>query len=239
MDFASLEELKQKLKKISEKGFIKSHRSNNTGIGKTLEDEMGISENNLPEHDFTIGKTLIELKAQRIEAGTPVTLSTKEPTWKINKFDMIRRTGYLDKKGRQALKIILSTRGYNPKGFKLKIRGIFRRRIAIIHHKLGEVCFFDYRKLMGIIRAKLGENILLVLADVKKKADNEYFNYKEALYLSGFKPQEFKKMIKDGRIIWEFRLHLKSDNAIRDHGSGFRTARKNLSDLYQKEINLI
>src|SRR3989344_3430917 len=91
MDFASLEGLKQKLKEISEKGFIKSHRSNNTGIGKTLEDEMNISENNLPEHDFTIGKTLIELKAQRIEAGTPITLSTKEPTWKMNKFEVKKK----------------------------------------------------------------------------------------------------------------------------------------------------
>src|SRR3989344_7587432 len=165
MDFASLGELKQKLKDISEKGFIKSHRSNNTGIGKTLEDEMGISENNLPEHDFTIGKTLIELKAQRIEAGTPVTLSTKEPTWKINKFEVIRKTGYSDKKGRQALKIILSTRGYNPKGYKLEIKGIFNKRIAIVHHKLGEVCFFDFKKLIGLIKTKLGNNILLVLAD--------------------------------------------------------------------------
>ena len=239
MDFASLGELKQKLKEISERGFIKSHRSNNTGIGKTLEDEMGISENNLPEHDFTIGKTLIELKAQRIEAGTPVTLATKEPTWKMNKFEVIRKTGYLDKHGRQALKIILSTRGYNPKGYKLEIKGLFKKRIAIVHHELGEVCFFDLERLMNIIRAKLGENILLVLADVKKKGDNEYFHYKEALYLSGFKSKEFKKMIRNSKIIWEFRLHLKSDTAIRDHGSGFRTARKNLSELYLKEINLL
>ncbi len=239
MDFVSLEELKKKLKEISERGFIKSHRSNNTGIGKTLEDEMGISENNLPEHDFTIGKTLIELKAQRIEAGTPVTLSTKEPTWKMNKFEIIRKTGYLDKQGRQALKIILSTRGYNPKGYKIEIRGLFKKRIAIVHQKLGEVCFFDFGKLMNIIRAKLGEHILLVLANVKKKGDNEYFNYTEATYFSGFKERAFKKMIKDGRIIWEFRLHLKSDTAIRDHGSGFRTARRNLSAMYDKEIKLI
>lgn len=239
MDFASLEELKQKLKEISERGFIKSHRSNNTGIGKTLEDEMGISENNLPEHDFTIGKTLIELKAQRIEAGTPVTLSTKEPTWKINKFEAIRKTGYLDKQGRQALKIILSTRGYNPKGYKLEIRGLFKKRIAIVHNELGEVCFFDLKKLIGLIKAKLGNNVLLVLADVKKKGEHEYFNYKEATYFSGFKEKAFKKMIKDGRIIWEFRLHLKSDTAIRDHGSGFRTARRNLSTMYDKEIRLL
>ena len=239
MDFQDLEELKQKLKEISKKGFIKSHRLNNTGIGKTLEDEMGISENNLPEHDFTIGNRLVELKAQRIEAGTPVTLSTKEPTWKMNKFEAIRKTGYLDKQGRQALKIILSTRGYNPKGYRLEIRGIFNKRIAIIHNKLGEICFFDFKKLIEIIKTKLGNNILLVLADVKKKGVHEYFNYKEATYFLGFKERAFKEMIKDGRIVWEFRLHLKSDTAIRDHGSGFRTARKNLSAMYNKEIRLL
>ena len=239
MDFKDLQELREKLHEISKKGFIKSHRANNTGIGKTLEDEMGIKENNLAEHDFTIGNRLVELKAQRIDAGTPVTLSTKEPTWKFNKFEVIKRTGYSDKKGRQALKIILSTKGYNPKGYKLKIKGLFNKRIAIIHHKLGEVCFFDFRRLINIIRSKLGNNVLLVLADVQKKGKDEYFNYKEATYFSGFKEKAFKKMIADGRIIWEFRLHLKSDTAIRDHGSGFRTGRKNIPSMYEKEIKLI
>ena len=51
--------------------------------------------------------------------------------------------------------------------------------------------------------------------------------------------QAFKKMIADGRIIWEFRLHLKSDTAIRDNGSGFRTGRKNISSMYEKEIKII
>lgn len=239
MDFKDLNDLKSKLKEISEKGFIKSHRANNTGIGKTLEDEMGISENNLPEHDFTIGNKLVELKAQRIEAGTPVTLSTKEPFWRMNKFEVIRKTGYLDKRGRQALKIILSTRGYNQKGYKLKIKGLFKKRIAIIHQNLGEVCFFDFKNLINLIKTKLGDNMLLVLADVKNKGNNEYFNYKEASYFSCFKEKAFKKMIADGRIIWEFRLHLKSDTAIRDHGSGFRTKRNNLSSMYEKEIRLI
>lgn len=239
MDFGDLNGLKQKLKEISEKGFIKSHRLNNTGIGKTLEDEMGISENNLPEGDFTIRNKLVELKAQRIEAGTPVTLSTKEPIWRMNKFEVIKKTGYIDKKGRQALKIILSTKGYNPKGYKLKVKGLFRKRAAIVHIKLGEVCFFDFKKLIRLIKNKLGNNILLVLADVKKKGKHEYFHYKEATYFSGFKERAFKEMIKDGRIIWEFRLHFKSDTAIRDHGSGFRTARKNFFTMYNKEIRLL
>ncbi len=43
----------KELKKIFERGFIKSLRSNNTGIGYTLETILGIKENNDAEPDFT------------------------------------------------------------------------------------------------------------------------------------------------------------------------------------------
>ena len=36
------------LKAIKKMGYIKTHRAGNTGIGKTLEDLLGIKENNIP-----------------------------------------------------------------------------------------------------------------------------------------------------------------------------------------------
>ena len=41
-------ELVRKLKAIKKMGYIKTHRTGNTGIGKTLEDLLGIKENNIP-----------------------------------------------------------------------------------------------------------------------------------------------------------------------------------------------
>jgi len=38
----------KKLKAIEKMGYIKTHRAGNTGIGKTLEDLLGITENNVP-----------------------------------------------------------------------------------------------------------------------------------------------------------------------------------------------
>lgn len=38
--------------KVKALGWIKSHRSNNTGIGKTFEDCIGVIENNLNEPDL-------------------------------------------------------------------------------------------------------------------------------------------------------------------------------------------
>lgn len=240
MNFRNIEELKTKLMEISKRGFIKSHRKDNTGIGKTLEKVMDIAENNLPEGDFKIGKEFVELKAQRKDAKTPVTLVTKEPTWKRNKLGVIDKTGYTDKNGRKALKIILDTRRFNAKGYKLEIKGVFsNKRIAIVHNGLGEVCFFNLKTLTKLIKGKIGENLLLVLADVRKKGLTEYFHYAEAALFFDFNEKAFKKMIKKGLIIWEFRLHLKPSGAIRDYGSGFRIPRKFIPGLYRQRKRIL
>mgnify|MGYP001610360715 CR=1 FL=1 len=147
MNFDDLEKLKVKLKEISIKGFIKSHRKDNTGIGKTLEDVMEIAENNIAEGDFKVGKEFVELKAQRKKASSRVTLSTKEPEWMKDKLDTILKTGYKDKSGRHGLKITLNVAKFNSKGYKLELTD---RKILIVHENLGEVCFFTVETLIKI-----------------------------------------------------------------------------------------
>ena len=71
----TLSQLIDKLKQIKEKGFTATHRVNDTGIGKTLEDLLDVKENNLRLPD--IGE--IELKAKRIESQSMLTLATKSP----------------------------------------------------------------------------------------------------------------------------------------------------------------
>ena len=236
MNFENIDKLKSKLNEISGRGFIKSHRLNNTGIGKTLEDEMDIEENNLPEGDFKIGELPVELKTQRKTASSRVTLSTKEPTWILNKKEVINKTGYKDVKERIGLKITLNTLKFNNKGYKLEISD---NKIFIVHERLGKVCFFEIDKLMEIIKKKIGDNLLFVLAEVKKEKDIEFFHYSEAILFSNFYEEKFKELINSGQIIWEFRLHLKPSGAIRDHGSGFRINRKYLSNLYENKVTLI
>ncbi len=236
MDFKNLEELKAKLTEISNQGFVKSHRTNNTGIGKTLEDMMDITENNLAKGDFKIGDTSAELKTQRKKASSRVTLSTKEPEWMKDKLDTILKTGYKDKSGRHGLKVTLNVNKFNAKGYKLELSD---GKICIVHEKLGAVCFFAIETLIKIIKAKIGENLLLVLANVEKKEGEEYFHYIEAIYYSEFDEEAFKQLIKENKIIWEFRLHLKPSGAIRDHGSGFRMARKYMDNLFKNKITLL
>ena len=48
----TLDDFIREYEKIKAQGWIKTHRSGPTGIGKTLEDLLGIPENNLDEPDF-------------------------------------------------------------------------------------------------------------------------------------------------------------------------------------------
>lgn len=228
--------LKATLMKIKSKGFIKSHRADNTGIGKTIEDEMGIIENNIPGCDFIVDRDKVELKAQRQDTSSRITLSTKEPNWTKNKLRVIQRTGYRDKEGRWGLKITLNTLGFNKKNYKLELS---KDKVSIIHKTEGEICFFKIKELIKLIKEKIGENLLLSLAVRRKQKDEEYFHYTAAIYFSGFNEESFLDLLSNGKIIWEFRLHLKPSGAIRDHGSGFRISRKFLKEIYSKEINLL
>lgn len=58
-------------------GWVKSNRKNNTGIGKTFEDYIGVVENNVDEPDL-YG---YEIKSHRTESASYVTLFTKSPSF--------------------------------------------------------------------------------------------------------------------------------------------------------------
>ena len=51
----TFDELVEGIKELKKRGFIKAHRSDDTGIGKTLEDELGIEEKPKKEPDYYIG----------------------------------------------------------------------------------------------------------------------------------------------------------------------------------------
>ena len=66
----------KKLKEISKKGWIPNARKeNHGGVGNTLEDLLGIKENNFSLPD--IGE--IELKAKRLDSESMLTIATKSP----------------------------------------------------------------------------------------------------------------------------------------------------------------
>jgi len=99
----------KEFKRIKALGFIKSKRLNDTGIGKTFEDYLGVDENNLKDPDFAG----YEIKSHRKTSTSYVTLFTKSPT--------------LPKKANPLLREKFGT----PEG-KLKVRTI---RTSVFSHK--------------------------------------------------------------------------------------------------------
>jgi len=112
-------------------------------------------------------------------------------------------------------------------------------KVYLLHKVLGKVGYFEVGELIDLIKHKLGDNLLLVLANVKKEDGIEYFHYTEAHYFSNFYEEIFKQLIKDGQIVFEFRLHLYPSGSARDRGSGFRISRKYLPNLYEERLIII
>ena len=111
----SLQKLKIQLEQIKSDGFVKTHRAHDTGIGKTLEDLLGIKENNLNLPD--VGD--VELKAKRIDSGSMLTIATKSPEPKgVNKI-LYEKYKYIDKDGKYSLHCTVCGSKLNPQSFKV------------------------------------------------------------------------------------------------------------------------
>ena len=103
------------------RGFIKTHRSGNTGIGKTLEDELGIEENNFPGPDGDI----TELKSARKNSSSMLTLFTKSPEPHGINSELLKSFGYPGKSGKLHLHTTVNALDFNTlkgeTGFKIEI----------------------------------------------------------------------------------------------------------------------
>ncbi len=223
------------LLEISKKGFIKTLRAGDTSIGYTLETEMGIKENNIPHCDFFYQKRCIELKAQRKDTGSNITLITKEPKWfPLKSKEIIDKYGYKDVKGRPGFKVTLKLNSFNNRDMALQISDN-GKRLNVIHKKDGIICYFIFAELLGKLKKKLAENLLIVLAERKKEQGIEYFHYTNAYLLSELSEEKLKKLLEEGKLVFEFRMHSKPSGATRSHGSGFRLNEKRISELYAKK----
>lgn len=86
----TLEDFMRAYTKIKEMGWIKTHRAGPTGIGKTLEDLLGIPENNLDEPDFGD----YELKSCRINSQSMLTMFTRAPQPAMANTYLRKKYGY-------------------------------------------------------------------------------------------------------------------------------------------------
>ena len=231
-----LKTLRKKLKSIKKKGYIKTHRYGDTGIGKTLEDLLGIEENNIPLPD--IGE-IAELKSYRKSAKSMMTLFTLEPLPKGGDRDrlLLDNFGYSkrDNQRPKELHSTLSCKRYNNQNLKLSVE-IDKVRIKGRGRRLN--IFWDIESLRNKFEEKLPA-LVYVLADSKIVKDTEYFYFNEAYLLEDFNFKLFKKRVRADDIVVDFRMYYRPNGSVRNHGTGFRVKIRKIDDCFSKRTRLI
>jgi len=210
----------KKLKKIKKMGYIKTHRAGTTGVGKTLEDLLGIKENNIPGPNTH----RIELKSARKNASSMLTLFTKAPLPPKTNSLLLKKFGYRSKRGnnRKELHTTVSTKGFNilkgKPGFKIVIKNDKINLVTIRNEIIG---YWDKKTLKESFERKIPK-LLYVKADSRGRNSNEEFWFNEAWLLSGFNFRNFVKLLKEGTILVDIRIGQYPDGRVHDHGTGFR-----------------
>lgn len=224
-------ELLQKLKDIKALGFVETKRLGPTGVGYTLEKLLDIQENNLAITDLG-GR--MEIKATREGSRNYITLFTfNKGVWRLPLKNMIKTYGYIDEKGRYALKRTLFYRTYSG-GLTIDLRSegmsIFVDIVDSNHNIIGSYNLFN-------IQAKFLSKLSLVLfcvAESKSIQHIEHFNYKKFYLLSNPTPERFIQAFEEKNIGIDLRMHLKNDGSVRNRGTAFRVKEPNFHSLYEK-----
>ena len=234
----TLEDFKNEMDKISEKGWIKTHRSGPTGIGKTLEDLLGIQENNASEPDFGV----YELKSSRSNDSSMLTLFTKSPQPRRINRELLKKYGYYseqyeENKEKKVIHSTLSTT--NP--VKISNTGkslslvFLENRITIVDNDSDFEAFWDKSELEKVFNRKYKNTLIYVKADSRGTGNDEHFLYKEAFELSGFNYNGLIDLLQKGIVKIDIRIGQYSDGRTHDHGTAFRIPPKDFDQLFLKK----
>ena len=250
-----LKDLQKRLREIQQNGWVRSHRTHDTGIGKTFEDLLGIEENNIQLPDIEG----IEIKSSRRGSESMVTLITFEPPsefrsipWTIEGLvKNLGETGY-DKLGNPKFLITVPYGRYtnNKQKLKLDFRKIkdkdcicvvTKSKINPTNHELpiDVVICYPLTEILKRIQKKLSGCLLVISADRKKTAEGELFKLQSATLYEGLSFDNFLTLLKDGKIFLDIRFGRHKDGRSHNHGTGWRIKEKDIPRLYYKKIDFL
>lgn len=249
------------LRDIRSKGWIKSHRNvhNDGAIGNTLEDLLGISENNLPLPNTAEW----ELKTQRKNTNALLTLFHLEPSprglhitdYLISNYGWRHKdagTKYPDSE--KSFRQTLSYRKPTSRGFFIDIDTdnsrivvrfdpsrigdelIDRKNDLIAENRIryddDYVPYWGFHDVYHKAGIKLG-NCFYVSADVKKEGEDYFYRYQDIMQMSGFTLDKFLSNIIDGNILIDF-----DARTGHNHGTKFRIKQNALPLLYEDVMQI-
>ncbi len=259
MKIYTKESLIEALRTIRENGWVLSRRHGNDGsVGNTLEDLLGIEENNLPIPNAAEW----ELKAQRKNTNSLTTLFHMEPSPRALKFipsTLLPIYGWQhDQAGvkypatEMSFRQTINAGGVSDRGFSVKVDRLERKIIITFDKsKISERHsgwkssmlskgggYFEHSPYWGFddLFHKAGtklHNSFFVRADSKIEQGKEYFLFSEILMLKKFSLEKFVNAIESGDVYIDF-----DARTGHNHGTKFRIRDKRIPDLYEESFSL-
>lgn len=233
----NLQQLQKELKNLKDKGYLTSLRRGPTGIGYTLEKMLRLKENNVSIPD--IGGR-VELKASRSKTRSLITLFTfNRGVWQLPQKTVLKKYGYVDEKGRQALYNLARVGDVNTQGLTLRIDEK-NNQVHLIHESSNTlIAVWSMYSIVGKFLNKT-ERLILVFADSRSTAGNrEEFHFNRAYLLQEPKPDNFLEAFTNGCIVIDIRMHLKPNDTVRNHGTGIRIRENDIPLLYARKQTLL
>jgi hypothetical protein len=254
--FSSKDEIIAEFRRIAGLGWVKSvkKRRNDAGPGNTIEELLGISENNLPIPDAGTW----ELKAQRMRTQSLVTLFHTEPHPRDAYFVpriLLPLYGWKHKNAgkdyppnEMSFRSTTYSHRYTDRGFKIIMNDDTKRiefsfnaeKVSEKHYEwlewvkervgpLDEIDpqpHWDYDEIYTLAQLKI-KNTFLVLCQHKYEGNHEYFEFDELYELTELSKDKFLDCIRNGIIAIDF-----DARTGHNHGTKFRIRRSNLTKLY-------
>lgn len=230
-----VDELLGLLREVAKKGFVKTLRPGDTGVGMTLETLLGIAANSSQAPDFKG----IELKAKRKgRAVNRSSLFSQVPDWKLSPvgsaMGLLRRRGY-ERDGRLQLYHELDAKRPNSLGLKLDVDDASDWLRQVHVDGISGAVTHDVTWRMQALRDRLASKhaeTFWVHATCRGRGEHEEFCYLEVEHTREPKVRNLEALIEAGVISMDYTLSKISETRARDHGYLFKIHPANLGALF-------
>ena len=243
------------LKAIAARGWIaNARRGNHGGIGNTLEDLLGLKENNLPIPNAAEW----ELKAQRLGSSSLTTLFHSEPSPRALRFVpqvLLPKYGWAHEEagtrypaGEMSFRQTIHGQARSDRGFMVvidraqqkvlisfdaaSVQQRHRQWLASVEARVGPG-ELDPQPYWGFadLEHKAGTKLLntfYVQAEVKVENGVEFYRYSRVTMLQRFSFDGFLRALEEGKLLVDF-----DGRTGHNHGTKFRLRQNCLPMLYE------
>jgi hypothetical protein len=233
----TIAEFKQRFAELK-KVIHKSTRRGDTGVGYTLENLLGIRENNSKVADMPFA----ELKAHREDSSSLITLFTfDDDVWKMERDKLLdqfsaestKKRVYQDHKvePRPSVEFQVFTGGSTQMNMKLFGDD---ESISLVSMTDGsKVAEWSLQALVDRFKEKFPA---LILVEAKKElgvGGGEHFRYLRAKYYHTTSPAKFRSALLNHTILLALR-----QGSSKNHGTGFRVRDTKLPELFEVSEDL-